>query len=57
MTNKYEKALIALSEILLEKENALQWKETQLELRDKEIENLKTKLTYIEQYADKGKKE
>ncbi len=57
MTNKYEKALIALSEILLDKENALQWKDTQLELRDKEIENLKTKLTYIEQYSEKGKKE
>jgi len=54
---KYEKALIALSEILLDKNNALQWKDTQLELRDKEIENLKTKLEYIEQYAEKGKKE
>lgn len=45
---KYEKALIALSEILLDKSNALSWKETQLELRDKEIEALKTKLEYIE---------
>lgn len=57
MTDKYEKALIALSEILLDKENALQWKDTQLELRDKEIESLKTKLKYIERYADKGAKE
>lgn len=48
MTEKYEQALIALSEILLEKSNALQWKETQLSLRDREIEALKTKLEYIE---------
>ncbi len=56
MENKYDKALIALSEILLDKDNALSWKETQLELRDKEIENLKTKLAYIESLTEKGKR-
>ena len=53
MTDRYEKALIALSEILLDRQNALQWKETQLDLRDKEIEALKTKLEYIESLAER----
>lgn len=53
MTDRYEKALMALSEILLDKQNALQWRNTQLELRDKEIENLKTKLEYIESLVEK----
>lgn len=48
MNNKYETALIALSEILLDKENALQWKDTQLSLRDEHINNLKAKLEQIE---------
>lgn len=52
MTKKYETALIALSEILLEKENALGWKDTQLELRNKEIDRLKAKLEYIEQLKE-----
>ena len=53
MKGKYEQALIALSEILLEKDNALQWKTTQLDMRDKEIEALKTKLSYIEGLKDR----
>lgn len=53
MTNKYEEAVIALSEILLEKGNALSWKDTQLELRDREIEALKIKLAYIESLIEK----
>lgn len=52
MKNKYYEAICTLSEILLEKNNEMKWKETQLEMRDKEIEKLKQKLAAIEQYID-----
>lgn len=48
MKDKYFKAICILSEILLEKDNELNWKDTQLELRDKEIDKLRTKVEYIE---------
>lgn len=53
MREKYENALIALSEILLDKQNALLWKDTQLDLRNKEIETLKAKLEYIESLSER----
>lgn len=52
MKNKYYDAICTLGEILLEQNNELKWKKTQLELRDKEIEKLKMKLEYIESYID-----
>lgn len=57
MADKYERALIALSEILVDKENALNWKDTQLELRDKEIERLKLLLESIEKNTEKEEKQ
>lgn len=52
MKNKYYEAICTLGEILLEQNNELKWKETQLDMRDKEIEKLKQKLAAIEQYID-----
>lgn len=52
MNDKYFGAICVLGEMLIEKNNELKWKKTQLELRDKEIEKLKTKLEYIENYID-----
>ena len=42
MKNKYYDAICALSEILLEQNNELNWKETQLDMKDNEIEKLKS---------------
>jgi hypothetical protein len=50
MKDKYFKALCILSEILLEKDNELSWKDTQLEMRDKEIDKLKVKVEYLENF-------
>lgn len=55
MKEKYEQVLIALSEILVDKDNALKWKDTQLELRDEQIKALKTKLEYIESLTGNDK--
>lgn len=52
MQNKYHEAICTLGEILLQQNNELKWKETQLDMRDKEIEKLKQKLVAIEQYID-----
>lgn len=57
MKNKYYDAICALSEILLEQNNELNWKETQLDMKDKEIEKLKQKLVDIEKYIDFYKEE
>ena len=46
--NKYFKAICALSEIILEKDNELNWRDTQLENRNKEIETLKVKMEILE---------
>lgn len=48
MKDKYFEALCILSEILLERSNELSWKDTQLEMRDKEIDKLRTKVEYLE---------
>ena len=48
MKDKYFEAICILSEILLERTNELSWKDTQLEMRDKEIDKLKTKVEYLE---------
>lgn len=56
MQNKYINAVCVLGEMLLECSNELKWKDTQLEMRDKEIEKLKTKLEYIENYIDEVSK-
>lgn len=52
MNNKYYDAICVLGEMLIESKNELNWKITQLEMRDKEIEKLKLKLEYIESYID-----
>jgi hypothetical protein len=52
MKDKYFEAICVLGEMIIEKNNELKWKQTQLEMRDKEIEKLKTKLDYIEQYIN-----
>lgn len=52
MKNKYYDAICVLGEILLEQNNEMKWKETQLEIRDEELEKLKQKLAAIEQYID-----
>lgn len=52
MQDKYFKAICALSEILLEKDNELSWRDTQLNIRDKEIEKLKVKLEYMEEHIN-----
>lgn len=52
MKNKYYDAICILGEILLEQNNELKWKETQLDMRDKELEKLKQKLVTIEEYID-----
>lgn len=57
MKNKYYDAICALSEILLEQNNELNWKETQLDMKDNEIEKLKQKLVDIEKYIDFYKEE
>lgn len=54
MKDKYFEAICILSEILLERSNELSWKDTQLEMRDKEIEKLKTKVEYLEGFAGNG---
>lgn len=48
MKDKYFEAICILSEILLERSNELSWKDTQLEMRDKEIDKLRTKVEYLE---------
>lgn len=50
MKNKYLEAVSVLGEMLLELKNDNQWKDTQLELREKEIEKLKIRIEYVEQY-------
>ena len=50
MNNKYLEAISVLGEMLLELKNDNQWKDTQLEMREKEIEKLKLKVEYVEQY-------
>lgn len=50
MKNKYFDAICVLGEMLLDCNNELKWKEQQLEMRDKEIETLKIKLEYIENF-------
>ena len=52
MNDKYYEAIAVLSELIIERNNELKWKQTQLDMRDKEIEKLKTKLEYIEQYIN-----
>lgn len=52
MKDKYFEAICVLGELIIEKNNELKWKEQQVEMRDKEIEKLKTKLEYIEQYIN-----
>jgi len=52
MKNKYLEAVSVLGEMLLELKNDNQWKDTQLEMRDKEIEKLKVKIEYVEQYMN-----
>jgi len=52
MKNKYLEAISVLGEMLLELKNDNQWKDTQLEIRDKEIEKLKTKIDYVEKYMN-----
>lgn len=52
MKHKYYDAICILGEILLEQNNEIKWKETQLDMRDKEIEKLKQKLAVIEEYID-----
>lgn len=54
MKEKYISAITTLGEILLEKSNELSWKDTQLEMRDKEIEKLKIKLQYLEAYDNEA---
>lgn len=51
MKDKYFDAICILSEILLDRSNELNWKDTQLEQRDKEIEKLKTKVEYLEGFS------
>ena len=50
MKNKYLEAISVLGEMLLELKNDNQWKDTQLEMREKEIEKLKVRVEYVEQY-------
>ena len=50
MKNKYLEAICVLGEMLLELKNDNQWKDTQLEMKEKEIEKLKVKVEYVEQY-------
>lgn len=52
MEEKYINAVCVLGEMLINRNNELKWKETQLEMKDKEIEKLKLKLEYIENYID-----
>lgn len=52
MKNKYYDAICILGEILLEQNNEIKWKETQLDMRDEEIKKLKQKLEVIEEYID-----
>lgn len=52
MNDKYYDAICVLGEMLINAKNELKWKETQLEMRDKEIEKLKLKLEYIEDFID-----
>lgn len=52
MEEKYINAICVLGEMLINRNNELKWKETQLDMRDKEIEKLKMKLDYIESYLD-----
>lgn len=50
MKNKYLEAISVLGEMLLELKNDNQWKDTQLEMREREIDKLKVKIEYVEQY-------
>lgn len=50
MKNKYLEAISVLGEMLLELKNDNQWKDTQLEMREKELEKLKVRVEYVEQY-------
>lgn len=52
MKEEYFNAIVTLGEILLEKTNELSWKKTQLEMRDKEVEQLKIRLEYLESFVD-----
>lgn len=52
MQNKYLEAVSVLGEMLLELKNDNHWKDTQLEMREKEIEKLKLKVEYIEKYVN-----
>ena len=52
MKNKYLEAVSVLGEMLLELKNDNQWKDTQLEMREKEIEKLKLRVEYYEQYMN-----
>lgn len=52
MNNKYQRAVCLLSEILVETNKELKWKEDLLAVKNKEIEKLKTKLEYIENFFD-----
>lgn len=52
MKDKYYEAICVMSELIIERNNELKWKQAQLDMRDKEIEKLKTKLDYIEQYIN-----
>ena len=56
MKDKYFEAICVLSEMLLDSRNELNWKDTQLDMRNKEIEKLKTKLEYIENYIEEVSK-
>lgn len=52
MEDKYINTICVLGEMLINRNNELKWKDTQLDMRDKEIEKLKMKLDYIESYID-----
>lgn len=53
--DKYFEAICVLSELLLEAKNDNEFRRLLLDDRDKEIERLKTKLQYIEQYTEENK--
>ena len=52
MKEKYISAITTLGEILIDKSNEAAWKDTQLDMRDKEIEQLKIKLQYLENFIE-----
>lgn len=52
MKEKYISAITTLGEILIDKSNEAAWKDTQIEMRDKEIEQLKIKLQYLENFIE-----